>query len=45
MKKYGEAEKIKAQADALEEWERDNKEKEVSLLSLYLTKLIDRGNY
>jgi len=30
MKKYGEAEKIKAQADALEEWEKSNKEKEVS---------------
>jgi len=29
MKKYGEAEKIKAQADALEEWEKSNKEKEV----------------
>jgi len=29
MKKYGEAEKIKAQADAMEEWERGNKEKEI----------------
>ena len=30
MKKYGEAEKIKSQADGLEEWERNNKEKEVN---------------
>jgi len=30
MKKYGEAEKIKSQADGLEEWERNNKEKEIT---------------
>lgn len=29
LKKYSEAEKIKAQADSLEEWERANKEKEI----------------
>ncbi len=32
MKKYGEAEKIKAQADAMEEWERSAKEKEVFVI-------------
>jgi len=40
MKKYGEAEKIKAQADGLEEWEKSNKEKEVIeifLLNIILT--------
>lgn len=35
LKKYSEAERIKAQADLLEETERNNKEKEVNLIFSY----------
>jgi len=46
MKKYGEAEKIKSQADTLEEWERNNKEKEViNNFPIFAKVFIDRRDY